>query len=225
MKHLRYLRYVLRHKWFVLLACFREGLILRGILHDWHKFLPSEWSPYVWSFNGPWKYKDRPAWLVAAFDLAWLLHQKRGDHHWQAWVLLYDTPTAYIDGKGLQNDGKMRALPMSAGARLEMLCDWYGAGKAQGQTRGWFSTAEWYTKNAGNMVLHAETRTWVEFELARRRTETPWTAPAEAPSAIEPTEAFCPLCFSAEDGGSWGVGERAGFPFEDFLIGVTRALG
>jgi len=51
-KHLAYLRYVLRHKWFVLLACWRAGLYWRGIVHDWHKFLPSEWFPYVEHFHG-----------------------------------------------------------------------------------------------------------------------------------------------------------------------------
>ena len=51
--HWQYLSYVIRHKWFVLLA----GLSLRVplwqlIVHDWSKFLPCEWFPYVRFFYG-----------------------------------------------------------------------------------------------------------------------------------------------------------------------------
>lgn len=52
--HLLYLRYVLRHKWFVLVAGRRTGAPLwRLLIHDWSKFLPSEWAPYVQMFYGP----------------------------------------------------------------------------------------------------------------------------------------------------------------------------
>lgn len=53
-RHFAYLKYVLRHKYFV----FREGLklgvpILSLILHDWDKFLPDEWFPYARTFYAP----------------------------------------------------------------------------------------------------------------------------------------------------------------------------
>lgn len=51
-KYFHYIWYVLRHKWFVLLECWRHGLYWRGIKHDWSKFLPSELIPYVHFFNG-----------------------------------------------------------------------------------------------------------------------------------------------------------------------------
>lgn len=47
----RYLKYILRHKWFALRACRACGVPLwRGLLHDWHKLLPSEWTPYLNTF-------------------------------------------------------------------------------------------------------------------------------------------------------------------------------
>lgn len=51
--HWRYLSYVVRHKWFVL----RAGLVTgapfwRLLIHDWSKFLPVEWFPYVEMFYG-----------------------------------------------------------------------------------------------------------------------------------------------------------------------------
>jgi len=51
--HLRYLAYVLRHKWHVFIAC--RGLhvpLWQAIIHDWTKFLPCEWFPYVQRFYG-----------------------------------------------------------------------------------------------------------------------------------------------------------------------------
>lgn len=52
-KHWRYLKYVIRHKWFVLLAGLTLGVPLRQLLvHDWSKFLPCEWFPYASFFYG-----------------------------------------------------------------------------------------------------------------------------------------------------------------------------
>jgi len=51
--HLQYLRYLMRHKWFVFVACWRLGVPLhQAIIHDWSKFLPGEWFPYVRFFYG-----------------------------------------------------------------------------------------------------------------------------------------------------------------------------
>lgn len=86
-----YLRYVLRHKWFV----FQEGRKLRVpvlmlLFHDWTKFLPVEWSAYVRAFyakDGSGHYKPDPS-----FFAAWNHHQKRNRHHWQYWLLGLDKP-------------------------------------------------------------------------------------------------------------------------------------
>jgi len=158
--HWRYLRYVVRHKWFVLVECWRRGLIWRGLVHDWHKLLPSEWVPYARFFYGKPR-RDTTGYYKptdtgdAAFDFAWLLHQKRGDHHWQWWMLPED-------------EGGVKVLPMSSAARLEMVCDWMGAGRAQGFVGkdGLPEVATWYARNKAKMQLHAETRAWVEAQLA-----------------------------------------------------------
>jgi hypothetical protein len=52
-RHLRYLSYVLRHKWWVLVAGLKVGAPLwRLLIHDWSKFTPAEWGPYVATFYG-----------------------------------------------------------------------------------------------------------------------------------------------------------------------------
>tara|TARA_Y100000310_G_scaffold76221_2_gene72641 strand:- start:1445 stop:1930 length:486 start_codon:yes stop_codon:yes gene_type:complete len=153
MKHLKYLSYVLRHKWYVMIECFKMRLYWQGIVHDWHKFLPCEWFPYVNFFHGK-KAKpvrDETGYYKPtdtgdyAFDLAWLHHQKLARHHWQWWVLPED-------------DGGVKVLEMPDKYLKEMICDWKGAGKAQGTP----NTLTWYRKNKDKMMLGETTRKQVE---------------------------------------------------------------
>ena len=145
--HLKYARYVLRHKWFVFRAACKLGIPWLGIIHDWSKLMPSEWIPYARFFYKPTDTGD------AAFDFAWLLHQKRNKHHWQWWVLPED-------------EGGLKVLPMSDRYRREMLADWRGAGRAQGYGD---NTCEWYEANKTKMQLHPDTREWIEKMLALQK--------------------------------------------------------
>ena len=157
-KHWKYLKYVLRHKWYVMLACFREGLYWRSLVHDLSKFLPSEWFPYAEHFYGskrkPWRdstgyYKPTNSGDLQ-FDYAWLYHQNRNAHHWQYWVLTED------------DTGKPICMPMPPKYIAEMVCDWRGAGKAQGFGS---DPKQWYMKNRKNMQLHQQTRLIIERML------------------------------------------------------------
>lgn len=167
-RHWQYLKYVIRHKLFVFDACaqymtwgepvFSLKLLLRSLIHDWDKFLPDEWFPYARFFYEPdgtkAQRRDSTGYYKAAetgndaFDFAWLLHQKRNDHHWQWWTLPLD-------------DGGIKVLNMSRLAKTEMICDWRGAGAAQGFPNTW----EWYTKNKNKMQLHEDVRGWIEHQL------------------------------------------------------------
>ena len=165
MKYLKYAKYLFLHRWFVMLECFRHGLIWRGLIHDWHKHLPSEWFPYMEHFHGKEK-KYLREWEKnkgyykptdtgdPAFDLAWLRHAHKADHHWQWWTQPEDS-------------GGVKVLEMSPRARLEMVCDWCGASRAQGHG-GWSGVEEWYAKNGGRMMLGEGTRDWVEHFLSRK---------------------------------------------------------
>lgn len=164
-KHWNYLKYVMRHKYFVAVECFREGLYLRGIIHDWHKFLPGEWFPYADFFYGPngRNIRDKTGYYKPtdtgskAFDRAWFRHQKRGSHHWQWWVMPEDMRGVKI-------------LPMDDDAIREMLCDWCGASRAQGHG-GWESDTgvfAWYAANGNKMQFHPDTRKRVEQLLMKK---------------------------------------------------------
>lgn len=157
--YLKYLSYVLRHKWFVFVECCKEGIPWRGIVHDLSKLLPGEFIPYARYFYGREDTirRDKTGYYKPtdtgdkAFDFAWLLHQKRNKHHWQWWILPED-------------EGGVKVLPMPEVYRKEMICDWKGAGKAQGK-KGPNECREWYQVNKTKMQLHPETRKWIEQKL------------------------------------------------------------
>ncbi len=162
--HWRYLKYVLRHKWFVFVAGRKMGAPLwRLLIHDWSKFSPTEWGAYARYFYAPKPvaaYGDARnhgglapseceriiAQRRAAFDRAWLHHQHANPHHWQHWVLRED-------------DGATKALRMPEHFAREMVADWMGAGRA---ITGRWEAREWYEKNGTVMILNMHTRTLVE---------------------------------------------------------------
>ena len=161
--HLQYLGYVLRHKWYVLRECFRYRLFWRGLTHDLSKFSWSEWSPYVHHFYGP----DQKAERVASantgyfhaprakdpFNYAWLHHLRLNSHHWQHWLLV-------------QDDDDDLVLEMPVADVIEMVCDWRGAGMAQGHGD---DLVLWYRKHEKKMKLHPNTRQHVELLIDHSR--------------------------------------------------------
>ena len=158
MKHLKYLSYLIRHKWFVLLAGIKIGAPLwRLIVHDLSKFRPSEWFAYSFYFYATKKeiaaherellsdycglfeavpfgehYEDR-------FNIAWLHHQHRNPHHWQYWTMRED-------------DGRQYNMSIPREYLLEMVADWAGAGRA---ITGHWDAFGWYAKNKQNIGILA----------------------------------------------------------------------
>lgn len=146
----KYLWYIIKHKWYVMIECFKIGLIWRGLTHDLSKFLPCEFFPYMRYFYG--KDKKSPEEKIQIeknFNLAWLKHQKGNKHHWQYWILLCD-------------NGKEIPLEMPRNYIKEMICDWRGAGKA---INGKDDIKEWYKNNKTKMQLETNTRAIVEVML------------------------------------------------------------
>ena len=142
---IKYLKYLIKHKYYVTVECFKRGLYWRGITHDLSKFLPDEFIPYMNFFYG--KSKE---FAQNQFDFAWLKHQKRNPHHWQWWILKEDS-------------GEYKIFEMSREYREEMLCDWHGAGKAiMGKNS---NTKEWYLKNKDKIIIGPYTRKWIEEQL------------------------------------------------------------
>jgi hypothetical protein len=153
MAHINYARYVCSHKWYVFYACMKLGGIplSRALLHDMSKFSREEWSPYVHQFYNPDGSKRSvrdasgaydPSVQFEAFQKAWKHHWMNNPHHHEFWATANTGSTP---------------LEMPETYVREMICDWYGAGMANGKpdVRGW------YQSNL-NLRLHPDTRKLVE---------------------------------------------------------------
>lgn len=147
--HLRYLRTVMRHKWFVLVAGHRVGGIPfhRLLIHDWSKFTSAEWPAYVRRFEkgraGDMDHSRDPDEFKHAFEHHWA----NNPHHWEFWCwgdsFPYEMPEAYA---------------------REMVADWMAAGRGYA---GKWDVQGWYGQNRERINLHPNTRLLVELLIER----------------------------------------------------------
>ncbi len=151
--YIEYIRYILKHKYFVLRECWKYGLYWEGITHDISKLGRHEFNQYRRYFTAPRLSGNKPSQNESEdLNYAWLHHIHSNRHHWQYWVLRED-------------DGNTIALAMPAKYILEMFCDWIGAGLA---ITGKDNLPEWYNANKRNMVLSDSTRVYVETLIMGR---------------------------------------------------------
>lgn len=122
---------------------FEEFLNIEHIIsnHDASKYESDEYDAYCNYFYPSAGFeKDE-----AAFDEAWLLHQKRNPHHWQYWILIKD-------------EGVTELIDMPIRYICEMLCDWHSF-----TLRNPESTAyKWWMDNKDKMMLSPNTRDFIE---------------------------------------------------------------
>jgi len=166
--HWAYLKVVLRHKWFVLLASRQMGVPLWiAFIHDLSKFSPAEWNAYVHHFYNPDGTKRdtrdksgayNPVEQKEAFQLAWLHHQ-RNPHHWNAWASIGDY-------------GELVWLPIPEVYLREMVCDWIAAGLAYS---GKADPVGWYFVQQYKINMHEDSRRRLE-ELLQEYAPQAWAA-------------------------------------------------
>lgn len=152
-RYIKYLLYILEHKWNVGIECIKAGLFWHAITHDLSKFLPSEFFPYADWFFGRYgvKFKGftqfelaRHSYVKQAFYKAWRLHYSRNDHHWNYWIK--------SAGMGVEYGGLMHYKCV-----MKMICDWKGMSRKFGGT--W---KEYYNKNKDSMMLSERTIKMIE---------------------------------------------------------------
>ena len=154
----QYMKLTVMHKWFVMVVGLRLGVPLWRLLkHDLSKFRWCEIWGYGRQFFG-----DELAGIV--FAKAWLHHQNTNDHHWEYWI-----PRSAHTRVGYYDNAPME---MPEHVMLEMVADWFAAGRAyQGKwpdPRRW----AWYNDRFHKMHLHMKTRRDIE-ELVRNMKRDP----------------------------------------------------
>lgn len=134
-------------------------------------------------------YQDEPDDM--AFDRAWAAHIRRNKHHPQHWCTVISAPCTHWNDILLQDDGRAKCLECGGQYQRanirdvphtypgvlyqveamptvyleEMLCDWIGAGLAQGTP----DVQGWYLARGHGHPFHLSTRSTVEQHLFHRR--------------------------------------------------------
>lgn len=131
---LNYTASLLEHLFWVQAAGVTIGVPEEQLMvHDLSKMSEEEFAPYAHWFYGS---KDRPR-----FEIAWLHHIHRNQHHPSHWALTPDY-----------------AAFMPDNFALEMIADWLGASKAY--TGSW-DISPWIEKTKGKILLHPDTARFV----------------------------------------------------------------
>lgn len=140
MIYLRYFWQLLKHQRHILKAGRLTGVpFWRLLIHDWSKFLPSEFIPYARNDRG--HPRGREPKDGDDFQLAWLFHQNGNKHHWAFW----------ISRSGRKAN---EPFPMPVSYAREMVADWLAASKSK---IGSWNIAVWLNENGPKMLLHKET--------------------------------------------------------------------
>jgi len=145
-KCLKHFKVIVKHKYYVLIECWKMGLYWQGIVHDLSKFSPAEFVPSAKYFQGDKSPVDAERKAIG-YSYAWRYHKARNLHHWQ-W---------YIDNDGVDENGviKWNPAPMPDKYIKEMYCDMLGAGKAYGAKT---TIQEYYDAVKHEWLLHPETK-------------------------------------------------------------------
>ena len=114
-QYLKHLKVVLKHKYYVLIECFKCGIFLQGLFHDLSKFTRSEFVQSANYFQGT----GTPISKIKAelgYSSAWLHHKGHNKHHWEYWIDFYG--------------GVVKPCKIPEKYLIEMACDMVGASKA-----------------------------------------------------------------------------------------------
>lgn len=135
-KYWLYFKYIMKHKYYVFIECWKEGLYLHAFFHDLSKLMPDEFIPYTkYLFNSV---KDKRIIILIS-----LKHIRRNKHHSTYWASI------------IKN--KIEPIEMPDKYLKQLVCDWRAASKRNGVT-----TKDYYIKNKKNITLHKETRKRLE---------------------------------------------------------------
>lgn len=133
------LKYILEHKKHLYTGGREINLpILRLLSHDLSKLRPSEFLPYKRFFWG-----ERTPEVTQDFLQAVAQHKARNPHH-----------PEYHGGKAPSKD------------QLEMVADWYSAGRTQG-THRYKSFRSWFNGNKDKLPIDEELKRKIEERLQR----------------------------------------------------------
>ena len=147
-KYWKHFKVITRHKYYVMIECFKRGLYWQGIVHDLSKYSITEFKESAKYFQGTGtpinKTKEE-----LGYSKAWLNHKGHNKHHWEYWTDFYE--------------GEIKACPIPLKYVKEMCCDMIGASKAY--LKGKYSPEkplEYFLKRKDKYLMTNESKDMLE---------------------------------------------------------------
>ena len=147
---IRHFKKICTHKRWVFHYCKIAGITWQGIIHDLSKFSPTEFCESVKYYQGTRSpidaCKEKNGWSAA-----WMHHKGRNKHHYEYWQDDFD------------HGGK--ALEMPYKYKVEMLCDFLGAGRAYyGKDFTYQKELDWWINKSTNnpIAMHPKDKAFID---------------------------------------------------------------
>lgn len=148
-----HLKTVSKHRWLVMVHCFKVGLYRRGLAHDLSKFSPTEFwagAKYYQGDRSP-NVAEREA---NGYSKAWMHHKGRNRHHFEYWTDLKTGTREYVP------------VPMPTEYLVEMCMDRIAACKTYHGRKYTDADALTYLEKAQESpLMHEETMRKTRFLL------------------------------------------------------------
>ena len=85
MKLWQHFKTITRHRWLVMVGCFKVGLYWQGLTHDLSKYSPTEFLVGVKYFQG-FRSPNGAERQEKGYSEAWMHHKGRNRHHYEYWT-------------------------------------------------------------------------------------------------------------------------------------------
>ena len=157
MKAWKHFKTITKHRFIVMIGCFRVGLIRQGLCHDLSKYSPVEF------WNGARYYQGTRSPNTAereqkGFSEAWMHHKGRNRHHYEYWTDMNRATRNY------------ESVPMPRKYLVEMVMDRRAACKTyQGNDYTDASALNYFMGSRERELMHPQTSRELEYVLTMLR--------------------------------------------------------
>lgn len=157
MKPWQHFKTITKHRWLVMLGCFRVGLYRQGLTHDLSKFSPTEFWQGVRYYQG-YRSPNAAEREDKGYSEAWMHHKGRNRHHYEYWTDLSPVTKCYAP------------VPMPRKYLVEMVMDRRAACMTyEGKKYTPASPYNYFAKSRERLLMHPETERQLSYLLEMLR--------------------------------------------------------
>ena len=148
-----HLKTITRHRFLVMVGCFRVGLIQQGLTHDLSKYSPTEFLEGARYYQGN-RSPNAAEREDKGYSEAWMHHKGRNRHHYEYWTDMNRQTKCY------------ESVPMPKRYLAEMVMDRIAACKTyEGKAYTQASALNYFLKSRERELMHPKTREELEALL------------------------------------------------------------